>query len=183
MSSVIQRRGRNRLSTISIVLSTGLLMALLTAGLLACASHQGNQPSSASTPSSNQGNPLSSPSALSTQAQECGKVRTAPNGALLDAAAAKQATNCFWQAFQQCHTASLIFTSSGADTVTIRTFTIENKRDGCSISDTVQDMMGPNPASAAKTYTCRGLGRQSDGLHFTSCGEDGDVFVPIAVTQ
>jgi hypothetical protein len=164
MLSVVQRRVRNRLSTICIVLSMGLLIALLSAGLMACASQQSNQ--------------LGTPSRLSTQVQQCGKVQTAPNGALLDASAAKQATNCFWQAFQHCHAALLIFTSGGADTATIRTFTVEMKRDGCSISDTVQDVMGPNPASAAKTYMCTGLAQQSDGIHFASCGEDGDVFVP-----
>ena len=183
MSSVVQRRIRNQLSTICIVLSMGLLIALLSSGLIACASQQSNQLGTTSTPSTNPDNQPSTTARPSTQVQHCGKVQTEPNGALLDATTAKQETNCFWQAFQRCHAASLDFTSGGVDTVTIRTFAIENKRDGCSISDTVQDLMGPNPASAAKTYTCTGLAQQSDGLHFASCGEDGDVFVPIVVAQ
>ncbi len=183
MSSVVQRYVRSWLSTSCIVLSMGLLIAVLSAGLIACTSQQNNQLGTTSTPSTNPGNQPSTTSRLSTQVQHCGKVQTAPNGALLDADAAKQAINCFWQAYQHCRAASFSFTSSGTDTATIRTFTVEKKRDGCSILDTVQDVMGPNPASAAKTYICTGLAQQSDGLRFASCGEDGDVFVPIGVTQ
>ena len=170
MTSVVQGNVRSRISTICTALCIGLVIALLSTGLIACSSHLGNQSSSTST--------ASEPVTPSTQVQHCGKVQTVPQGALLDASAAKQATNCFWHAFQHCHAALLIFTSGGVDTATIRTFTVEDKSGQCSISDTVQDVMGPNPASAAKNYTCTGLAQQSDGLHFASCGEDGDVFVP-----
>lgn len=172
MSSVVQRYVRSRLSTIYIALSLGLLITLSSLGLAACAS---NLPGSTSTPSAQ-----IKPSA---QEQHCGKIQTGPNGALLSATIAKQAANCFWQAFQHCRAASLIFASSGSDAAIIRTFTVEKKGDQCSISDAVQDVMGANSPSPVKIYRCTGVVQQSDSLHFTSCGEDGDVFVHTVVAQ
>lgn len=169
MSSLVQCWVRSWLPMISIISRMGLLIVLLSAGLAACAFNQRTQSGSTAT--------------SSTHTQQCGKVQTGPQGTLLDAAAAKQATNCFWQAFQHCHAASLIFSSSGSDTAMIRTFTVENDHAQCSISDAVQDVMGPNPPAAGKTYICLGLEQESKGLHFASCGEDGDIFVPTGVVQ
>jgi hypothetical protein len=112
-------------------------------------------------------------------AQRCGTVQVRANG-LVNGAAARQAENCFWQAFQVCRTATLVFQKMGVDTVLTRTFTISSANGRCSISDTVKNG-GPDAVPVpARTYTCTGLLQKSDGLHFSACGEDGDVIVPAA---
>jgi hypothetical protein len=162
---------KNALFSIGTMLGMALLISLLAVGLLSCGSSQGNQSSSIATPTH------------STQLQQCGKVQKGPQGILLNATTAAQATNCFWQAYQQCHLASLIFTTSSVDTAVIRTFTIKNNNNQCSITDSVQHAYGPSPLSAAKIYTCVSLTQKSDGLHFASCGQDGDIIVPVAKEQ
>src|SRR5437588_4082613 len=115
----------------------------------------------------------------STQAQKCGSVRTNPRGIPLNGAAAKQAEDCFWQAYQKCHAASITFTTTGVDTVAVHTFTIQNNGEQCSVSDAVQHAIVPASLSAAKTYTCTGVTKQADGLHFTGCGNEGNIIVPL----
>jgi len=102
-----------------------------------------------------------------------------PRGVVLKATDAKQAEDCFWQAFQKCSPASLVYTLASVDTVTIRTFTIQSNGDHCSPVDAVQHTIVPAPLSAAKTYTCTGVTHKPDGLHFSSCGVDGDVVVSL----
>lgn len=162
MSSIVYSCAKSRLSPLWATWSIGVLIALLSVGLVACGSEQGSQP----------------PSTASVQGLHCGKIQAGPSGKVVNTDAAKQATNCFWQAFQQCHPASLVFIAGGVDTVTTQTFTIKNNSNPCTISETVQSVMGPNPPSVARTYTCAGLAQKPDGLHFASCGEDGNVFVP-----
>jgi hypothetical protein len=91
---------------------------------------------------------------------------------------ARQAENCFWQAFQLCRPANLVFFSTSVDTALIRTFTIHNNQGTCSISDVRQVRVVANQPSAARTFACTGLVQQQQSLHFLSCGEDGDVLVP-----
>jgi len=148
-------------------LGIGLLIALviLTAILAACGSNN-------TTPG---GQPTSTPPA---QVQKCGSVETSPNGLITDATKAKQAENCFWQAYQQCHTATLTFTKRGLDAGAIHSFTIASNNGQCSISDAIQTYIAPNPPRPGSTYTCMGLTQQVDGLHFASCGELGDIVVP-----
>lgn len=109
--------------------------------------------------------------------QQCGKVQARLNG-VLDAAHAKQAENCFWQTFQQCHPATLTFTIVGVDTMRTHTFTIHNENGNCPISDTVQ-LGGPDAVPApSRTYTCTDLVQTPDGLYFSACDQDGTIFVP-----
>jgi hypothetical protein len=113
------------------------------------------------------------------QGQNCGTVQASANG-LINPAAARQAENCFWQAFQTCSPATLAFSKMGVDTVLTHTFTITGNNGKCAISDTVQNG-GPDAVpTPPRTYTCAGLTQQADGLHFTSCGADGDILVPAA---
>jgi len=128
---------------------------------------QGGQPHST---------PTSSP-ASPQQAQNCGTVDTALNGQPVDRNQARLAGNCFWQAFQHCRPATLVFITPSAGTALIRTFTIHNNQGTCSISDAKQLRMTANQLSAVKTFTCTGLVQQQ-GLLFLSCGEDGNVLVP-----
>ena len=166
MLQIIQRYpGQSRLKRAFAVLSIGLLLAIISAGIAACASS-----------SSGSQNPTPT---KSTQVQKCGSIRTNPQGIPLNGSAAKQAEDCFWQAYQKCHAATLSFTTAGVDTVTVRTFTIQNNGEQCSVSDTVQHAIVPAPLSAAKTYTCTGVTEQADGLHFTGCGNDGNIILTL----
>ena len=168
MLQILQRYHlrQSRLKRVLAVLSIGLLVAVISAGIAACASS-----------SSGSQNPTPT---TSTQVQKCGSVRTNPRGIPLNGPATKQAEDCFWQAYQKCHAASLSFTTTGVDTVVVRTFTIQNNGEQCSVSDTVQHAIVPAPLSAAKTYTCTGVTEQADGLHFTGCGNDGNIIVPLS---
>src|SRR2546421_9614319 len=113
------------------------------------------------------------------QGQNCGMVQASANG-LINSAAARQAEDCFWRAFQTCSPATLSFSKMGVDTVLTHTFTITQNNGKCSISDTVQNG-GPDAIpTSPRTYTCSSLTQQADGLHFSSCGEDGDILVPAA---
>ena len=121
------------------------------------------------------GQPGSTPAA---QVQKCGSVETSPNGLITSATQAKLAESCFWQAYQQCHAATLNFTKHSLDTGAIYAFTIVNTNGQCSISNATQTYIAPHPPKSGKTYTCTGLTQQADGLLFTSCGEVGDIVVP-----
>jgi hypothetical protein len=111
------------------------------------------------------------------QGQNCGTVQASANR-LINPAAARQAEDCFWRAFQTCSPATLAFSEMGVDTVLTHTFTISSANGKCSISDTVKNG-GPDAVPVPpRTYTCTGLTQQANGLHFTSCGEDGDILVP-----
>jgi hypothetical protein len=169
------RRLHRWFSTAIAALSIGLLIALVSTALAACGysgSNQGNTPST-------QSQPQTQATQIPAQVQKCGivqglahlEVPVSDNGA-------QQAENCFWQAFQSCHPATLVFIMTSAGTALIRTFTIHNNTGACSISDARQQRVVPNQPSAARTSTCTGLVQQQQSLHFLSCGEDGDVVVP-----
>lgn len=167
MLQILQRYllRQGRLKRVLAALSVGLLLAVIAVGIAACASSStGSQNPTPTTP---------------TQAQKCGSVRTNPRGTPVNGAAAKQAEDCFWQAFQQCHPASLSFTSTGVDTVEVHTFTIQSNGQQCSVNDAGQHAIVPAPLSAAKTYACTGVAMQADGLHFTGCGNEGNIIVPL----
>ena len=157
------RTAQKRLSRTFIILSLGLFVLVIGVGLSACGSNSTG--SGGSTPTA------------AAQAQKCGTIQTQPNGNLPNTSSAQQATNCFWQSFQQCHMASLIYTATGVDTVTTHTFTIQNNGGHCSAVDMVKHQVIPSPP-IAKTYTCSGVTQKADGLHFAACGSDGDIVVP-----
>ena len=113
------------------------------------------------------------------QVQKCGRVQTSPRGLPLNAAMAKQAEACFWQAYQKCQPATLGFTSTSVDTVALHTFSIRTSGQNCSVTDAMQHAIVPAKLSAAKTYTCTVVAAKSDGLHFSGCGAEGDVIVPM----
>jgi hypothetical protein len=155
-------RRQNRLSTMGAIFSLGILVALLSMAIAACGSSvsgQGNTPS---------------PGPL----QKCGNVQGSLRGTIPNPSGAKQAEDCFWQAFQKCQPASLVYTAVSVDTVATRTFTIKNNGTQCSVTDAFQNEIVPQKPFAPKTYICSGVTQLADGLHFSSCGDDGDVIVP-----
>lgn len=92
----------------------------------------------------------------------------------------KGVEDCFWQAYQQCHPATLIYAQNNLDTGTIHNFSLKSENGQCVITDGVQHVIAPHPPQSTTNYTCTGLTRQNDGLHFLSCGEVGNVLVPEA---
>jgi hypothetical protein len=158
------------------VFSIGLMMALAGVGLAACGS-SGSQSSTSST----QPQPQAQVTHLPVAAQKCGVVQGLAQLEVPPSdTGATQVENCFWQAFQHCRPATLVFITSSANTALIRTFTIHDENGVCSISDAKQQRIVPNPPSPAGTYTCTGLVQKPDGLHFSACGKDGDVLVPVS---
>ena len=97
-----------------------------------------------------------------------------------DQSLAKGVEDCFWQAYQQCQPATMTYSQGNLDTVMLHTFSFKNQGSQCVITDTAQRSVLPRPLQAVGTYTCTGLTQQADGLHFTSCGSEGNVLVPSA---
>src|SRR5215467_5020586 len=161
--------------TAFVVLSTGFTMVLASVGLAACGYSGSNQSSTPSTSTQPRVQVTHPPAPV----KKCGIVQGLAHLEVPPSdTGAAQAENCFWQAFQHCRPATLVFITSSVDTALIRTFTIHDDNGACSISDAKQQRIVPNPPSPAGTYTCTGLVQKPDGLHFSACGKDGDVFVP-----
>ena len=152
-----------------------ILLCVLLAGCGSNFSSQGGQAqntpttNSALTPSPTQGQ----------QAQNCGEVDTTLNGKALDATKAKMASNCFWQAYQNCRAASVTLKVHSLDTGANHVFATKNTNGKCAITDTVTHYIVPNNLKTITSYTCSGLTMQTDGLHFIACGSLGNIVIPI----
>src|SRR5450759_2491702 len=157
---------QSRWTTHRAVAAMLLFCVLVVAALAACGSTVGGAQHPTQTPA--------------LQVRKCGSVQTTPRGLPLNAVTAKQAEECFWQAYQKCQPATLGFTSTSVDTVALHTFSIRTSGQNCSVTDAMQHAIVPAKLSAAKTYTCTGVAAKSDGLHFSGCGEEGDVKHPLA---
>jgi hypothetical protein len=124
-----------------------------------------------------------SPTPAAPAAQKCGTIGVRPggNGTTNPPGGTKAdvAGNCFWQAFQQCRAASLVVNFGGIDTITTHTFTLQKKNAACAISDAVQHRVIPQPARDGGIFTCSGLVNAANELHFSGCGTNGDIVVPI----
>lgn len=157
------------------------LMAILLTLLAAC----GTNVSTTTTGSSGSTNQTTTQATTQTGTQQqCGTVHTMR---LLivpaDTNRAKGIEDCFWQAFQQCRPATLVYAQNSLDTGTIHNFSLQKSNGICTIIDGVQHFIAPHPAQGMTTYICAGLTQQADGLHFRTCGSIGDVLVPTGGTQ
>lgn len=158
--SHLQQYGRTNFFSI---LSIGILTIFISAALVACGS------SGSSTGSGGSATPTAQ-----VQAQKCGTIATTPRGIPTDATTAQQSEQCFYQAYQQCHNATLVYTLHGVDTSVVRTFTIENHNNQCTILDAMQHSIAPAPLSPAKIFQCSTMTLLTDGLHVSGCGQDGN---------
>ncbi len=156
------------------ILGTFILILLFALAATGCGT--GGGATGSATPTSS-----SSTTPTTTAAQKCGTIGVRPGGSdtVSGGTKADVAGNCFWQAFQQCHAASLTVNFSGVDTITTHTFTVQKKDTSCAISDAVQHRIVPQPAKNAGTFTCSGLVNTANELHFTGCGTSGDIIVPM----
>jgi hypothetical protein len=158
----------------------GLLVALLCIGIAGCGYSSvgvGSIPSTASQAQVVQLQPQ-------TAIQHCGIVHS--YGVLqpvpIDLGNALKAENCFWQAFQHCRPATLIFLSStrlrpGIGNTFVRTFAIHNVNGSCSISDARQEGPSARSLSQVTIYACSGLKRFPRALYVVGCGKDGTIIV------
>ena len=144
---------------------TGIIILLISIALAACGSSTGSGGTGNATPTTQ------------AQMQQCGKVQTNPRGMPNGETVAMQSEQCFYKAYQQCQNATMVYTLNSLDTTIQRTFTITNHNGQCTLTDAVQHSIAPTPLSPAKTFQCSGVAMQTDGLHFTSCGDDGNITV------
>lgn len=168
------------LGTLTVVALTLLVACGTNAGTSATTGHGGAVTTNTSTTTvSNTGTTSGAPTGLAVQS--CGTVHTMR---LLivpaDKDLAKGVENCFWQAFQQCQAATMIYAQNELDTGTIHHFSLQRVNGSCVITDGVQHFIAPRPAQGTTNYVCAGLTQQADGLHFRACGQLGDVLVPSA---
>lgn len=116
--------------------------------------------------------------------QNCGVVHSMRlNIVPADTKLAKGVENCFWQAYQQCHPAKMLYAQNDLDAGSIHNFSLKSQNGTCIITDALQHFVAPRPPQAVATYTCAGLTQQSDGLHFQACGSEGNILVPTAGAQ
>lgn len=119
----------------------------------------------------------SAPGSGGAPTKNCGTVIIHGSNPPTDASA-RQDESCFYTSYQTCDSATLTVTDMGVDAGTTRTFTTAANNGKCTLTDRVSTYVIPRPTPTPATFTCSGLAQQSDGLHFSACGVDGDVFVP-----
>ena len=113
--------------------------------------------------------------------QQCGAVH-AMHAVLspMDLSMAQGVEDCFWQAFQQCHSATLVFTQSDSEAGDINTFSLQSQNGICKVADSVQHFSTLHALKSPIAYTCSGIQKQGDGLHILSCGVLGTILIPAA---
>lgn len=157
-------------------LSAVFALALASTGLAACSYNRSSQGGSAT-------QPQAQATQTSPQGQSCGFV--VGYGSLEPVprdSGSPQVEACFWQAFQHCRAATLVFITGGvgkgaANQTFRRTFTIHQQNSACVIFDARQEGAAPNALQPAVTFTCTGLVRQPNALDILSCGQDGTIRV------
>lgn len=164
----------------------GISLSLLCIGtiLAACQTSAGASPIipiQTSSPTASADTPARNPGPLTKS--QCGTITLTPTGKLANPKLAQRVGNCFWQAYQQCHTASFVFIIGGIDTVLMRTFHVEKKRSACTVTDLVQYRVVPRPLPAGQSYTCKQVINDRVRLQIQECGKDGTVIVPMAPTE
>jgi hypothetical protein len=111
--------------------------------------------------------------------KQCGTIHTLRQVVVpADQKSAKSIEDCFWQAYQHCNLATLIYSQGNVDTATIHTFSLKNQSGTCVITDVLQHALLPHPPTPVENGTCTGLTEQPDGLHFLACDNEGEVLIP-----
>lgn len=111
--------------------------------------------------------------------QHCGTIYTlGQQKTPTDQKAAKTAEDCFWQAYQQCHPATLVYSQASVDTAMVHNFALQKQNGKCIIIDALQHVIVPHAPQSAGNSTCTSLTQQADGLHVSACNHEGNVLVP-----
>ena|SRR5258708_916001 len=125
-------------------------------------------------------NPVATATTPSTQ--PCGTVHTIRLQVVpADQKSVKSVEDCFWQAYQQCYPATLVYSQASVDTAMIHTFSLKSQNGKCAITDALQRVNFPHSPQSVGNYACTGLTQQPTGLHFLACDNEGDVLVPEGV--
>jgi hypothetical protein len=112
--------------------------------------------------------------------QNCGTLHSNISGLLqADKSSAMQDETCFFNAYKQCHPATLTYQVTSLDTGVFNNLAVKNSNGSCSLTDGVQHFIAPKPPGAATTYTCSSASMEADGLHIISCGDAGDLLIPL----
>jgi len=178
---------RNRSSSLFTPLSIGILALLISIGLVACGSGQGV--ATGATPTTSTQSPTatqpstttSTPGVSNGPVQNCGTISMSLRGAPESGVGPQKSGNCFWQAFQQCQPATLVYHLTSIDTVTTHTFTTTKNGSACAVTDHVQHSIVPRPPTDAGTFTCASVSNTAGKLDFNGCGTAGNIVVPTGV--
>jgi hypothetical protein len=163
-----QRFSRSAISRIACMVASFLLLGIF---LAACGSSTTTAGSSQPTPTATQ----------PAQTVDCGKIQSRADGiAPIDKVAAQQAVNCFYQAYQKCQPATLMYSTFGVDAGVIHHFAVKNVNGSCAVSDGWQHYIAPRPPAGAITYSCASMNMQTDGLHIETCGDAGTIVIPLS---
>ncbi len=176
--------GRHCFLTMSLALSLLLLAACGTNGVTATGNSGLATTVTVSAPGTTATVSVKNSPVKQPPAQNCGAVHsTSLRMVPTDQDLAKGVEDCFWQAYQQCHLATLIYSQTSVDTAVIHNFSLKSQNGECMITDTLQHVIAPQPPRPAGNYICAALVQQTDGLHFLACGTEGNVLVPAAGAQ
>lgn len=115
----------------------------------------------------------------STNHQDCGTIALFPNAKVVDAKTSSRKAICFTQSYQYCKLASLLFSTSGVDTITTHTFTVVKNQLHCMITDLVQFRVVPMPPKNTGNYICTGLSLTKNALSVLHCGTEGSITIPL----
>ena len=115
--------------------------------------------------------------------KQCGNITLTLGGTMLNIVNAQHVEKCFWQAYQQCHSASLVLTAYTIDGLTTRTFSTENQKNGCIVSDAQQVSIPSKNLVSHYTNKCDRVLNITSGLRvitgadlrFVNCGNDGTI--------
>ncbi len=129
------------------------------------------------------GSSVQTATATPAPTKQCGTVRSLGKVVLPSYTKNAQGVeDCFWQAYQQCSPATLVYSQNGVDTATIHTFSLKSLNGKCVITDTLQHVIFPRTPKPGVSDTCASLTQQADGLHFQTCQNEGDVVVPMSTS-
>ncbi len=167
---------------IILLLSFTLALSLL---MTACGNNASTSSGNTSTGSGNINTSTgSTPHSQSTTSNlpmvNCGSISQADNGTIRSKTDPKVTGDCFWQAFQQCSTASLHFIHTSVDTTRTQIFEVHKTGTSCQISESVETRIIPQPAKHLYTYHCASLKKEATSLQFQKCDADGTIMVPLS---
>ena len=152
-------------------LCLSLLILLIGCGLAACGTN------------STTGGGGSSATPTPAPTKNCGTIRQAAGRTIGTITGSQQVGDCFWQAFQQCQPALMTFSVMGVDTLTTHTLVTKKTAASCAVVDTIQNQVVPSPSKHTTTVTCAGVTKEQTDLRVTSCGNQGDLVIPLTTGQ
>lgn len=118
------------------------------------------------------------PTASAGSAKDCGQVSVAGPG-VQNSTQAQQAENCFYQAYQNCASATLEAHFMGVDAGADHKLETASGTSGCTVKDTVTHYVVPsNITPTPQVYTCTSLKQTSTTLVLSNCGDLGTVTIP-----